>query len=119
MRSQRISRRKFLRVATLTAAGTAVVACQPQTVVVEKERVVKETVVVEKEKVVKETVVVQKEVMVTPLPTPSEEKISFNLDATPLQTACLYGAGVSMGVFLLFGFMAALRNLIYAIFGQR
>jgi hypothetical protein len=56
---------------------------------------------------------------VTPLPTPSEEQPSFNLDTTPLQTACLYGAGISLGIFLLFGFMAALRNLIYAILGRR
>jgi multiple sugar transport system substrate-binding protein len=42
-------------------AGAALAACQPKTVIVEKEveKVVKETVVVEKEKVVKETVVVE------------------------------------------------------------
>ena len=56
---------------------------------------------------------------VTPLPTPVEEEASFSLDTTPLQTACLYGAGISLGVFLLFGFMAALRNLIYALIGRR
>ena len=56
---------------------------------------------------------------VTPLPTPIEEQASFSLDTTPLQTACLYGAGISLGVFLLFGFMAALRNLIYALIGRR
>ena len=84
MRSK-ISRREFLRTAAIAAAGTTLagaVACQPQTVIVEKEKVVKETVevekvvketvVVEKEKVVKETVVVEKEVMVTPVPTPSQ-----------------------------------------------
>jgi hypothetical protein len=54
---------------------------------------------------------------ITPLPTPSEEEASFNLDVIPLQTACLYGAGISLGIFLLFGFMAALRNLIYALLG--
>ncbi|MFN2134031.1 MAG: twin-arginine translocation signal domain-containing protein, partial [Anaerolineae bacterium] len=56
--SNLFSRREFLRTAALGAAGVAVVACQPQTVVV------KETVEVEKqvEKVVKETVVVEKEV---------------------------------------------------------
>jgi peptide/nickel transport system substrate-binding protein len=81
----KVSRREFLRTAAVAAAGTTLagaVACQPQTVVVEKEKVVKETVevekvvketvVVEKEKVVKETVVVEKEVMVTPVPTPSQ-----------------------------------------------
>jgi hypothetical protein len=56
---------------------------------------------------------------ITPLPTPSDESTSFNLDATPLQTACLYGAGISLGIFLVFGLLAALRNLIYAILGQR
>jgi peptide/nickel transport system substrate-binding protein len=54
------TRREFLRTAALGAAGVAVVACQPKTVIV------KETVEVEKqvEKVVKETVVVEKEVEV-------------------------------------------------------
>jgi hypothetical protein len=56
---------------------------------------------------------------ITPLPTPAEETFSLNLDAVPLQTACLYGAGISLGVFLLFGLLAALRNLIYAILGRR
>ncbi len=56
---------------------------------------------------------------ITPLPTPSDETASFSLDVIPLQTACLYGAGISLGIFLLFGFMAALRNLIYALFGRR
>lgn len=55
----------------------------------------------------------------TPLPTPSTDEGGFNLDVTPLQTACLYGIGISLGVFLLFGFMAALRNLIYALLGRR
>jgi peptide/nickel transport system substrate-binding protein len=73
---ERLGRRQFLRLSAMAAAGAAVVACQPQTVVVketvEVEKVVKETVevekevtkvvekevtkVVEKEKVVKETV---------------------------------------------------------------
>ena len=59
-----LTRREFLRTAALGAAGVAVVACQPQTVIV------RETVEVEKEveKVVKETVVVEKEVVVTPTP---------------------------------------------------
>jgi peptide/nickel transport system substrate-binding protein len=65
-----ISRRMFLKVAALTAGGAAVAACQPQTVIVEKERTV------EVEKVVKETVVVEKEKVVTaaaPTPTPAPE----------------------------------------------
>jgi len=56
---------------------------------------------------------------VTPLPTPSEEQINLDFDVTPLQTACLYGAGISLGIFLLFGLLAALRNLVYAILGRR
>ena len=58
--SDQIGRREFLRLSAVTAAGVAVAACQPQTVII------KETVEVEKqvEKVVKETVVVEKEVQV-------------------------------------------------------
>ncbi len=58
MSNEKLSRRQFLRAAAMTAAGAAVVACQPQTVIV------RETVEVEKEveKIVKETVVVEKEV---------------------------------------------------------
>ena len=78
------SRRHFLRLAAASAAGVIAVACQPKTVVVEKEvektvvveKEVEKTVVVEKEveKVVKETVVVEKEVekVVTPTPVPEE-----------------------------------------------
>jgi len=55
-----------------------------------------------------------------PLPTPAgDEGGGFNLDVAPLQTACLYGAGVGLGIFLLFGFMAALRSLIYALISRR
>jgi peptide/nickel transport system substrate-binding protein len=75
---KKVSRRQFLRVGAMTAAGAAVVACAPQTVIVKEtvevevekqvEKVVKETVVVEVEKqvekVVKETVVVEKVVEV-------------------------------------------------------
>ena len=56
---------------------------------------------------------------ITPLPTPSEETASFSLDVAPLQTACLYGVGISLGIFLLFGLLAALRNLVYALLGRR
>jgi multiple sugar transport system substrate-binding protein len=51
-----MSRRNFLRLAGGAAIGTALVACQPQTVVVEKE--VEKTVVVEKEKIVEKEKVV-------------------------------------------------------------
>ena len=80
---KKVSRRHFLRGLGVAAAGAAVAACQPKTVlvetevekevtkVIEVEKVVKETVVVEGtpktvEKVVKETVVVE----VTPTPIP-------------------------------------------------
>jgi len=55
----------------------------------------------------------------TPLPTPVPQGGTFHLDTTPLQTACLYGAGGAFGIFLLFGFLAALRNLVYAVLGRR
>ena len=48
MSRQRMSRRKFLQGALLTAAGTAAAACQPKTIIVteEVEKVIKETVIV-------------------------------------------------------------------------
>ena len=89
MKGSRVSRREFLRWAGLSTAGAALVACQPQTVVVketvevekvvketvEVEKVVKETVQVEVEKVVKETVQVEveKETVVTATPAPLQE----------------------------------------------
>jgi peptide/nickel transport system substrate-binding protein len=80
---EKLNRRDFLRGAAMTAAGAALIACQPQTVIVEKEKVVKETVEVEKvvketvqvevEKVVKETVQVEKVVEVTAAPSEVKE----------------------------------------------
>ncbi len=55
----------------------------------------------------------------TPLPTPAEEGGTLNLDFMPLKTACLYGGGGMLAIFLLFGLIAALRSLIYAIIGRR
>ena len=54
MGQKRLGRRAFLRLSAMTAAGAALVACQPQTVIVkETVEVEKEvTTVVEKEKVV-------------------------------------------------------------------
>jgi multiple sugar transport system substrate-binding protein len=52
------SRRKFLQGLGMAAAGVAVAACQPKTVVVEKE--VTKVVEKEVEKIVKETVIVEK-----------------------------------------------------------
>jgi len=79
--NKRISRREFLYLGAAATAGAALVACQPQTVVVketvevEKEKVVKETVEVEKEKVVKETVVVEKEKVVEKIVTATPEPV--------------------------------------------
>ncbi len=75
---EKLSRRGFLRAASMMTAGVAVVACQPQTVVVketvEVEKIVKETVQVEVQKEVTKVVekevtkVVEKLVEVTPPP---------------------------------------------------
>jgi hypothetical protein len=37
---------------------------------------------------------------------------------SPLQNACLFGAGVMLSVFLLFGFLAALRTFIIGFIHQ-
>jgi peptide/nickel transport system substrate-binding protein len=60
MARHKITRREFLYTGAAAAAGTALAACQPQTIIVETEKEV--TKVVTEEKVVKETVVVEKEV---------------------------------------------------------
>jgi ABC-type glycerol-3-phosphate transport system substrate-binding protein len=57
--AKKITRRNMLRLLGAGAAGAALAACQPKTVLVEVEKVVKETVVVEQEKVIKETVIVE------------------------------------------------------------
>jgi hypothetical protein len=56
MKEQQMSRRQFLKGLTLATSGAALAACQPKTIIVEKE------VTREVEKVVKETVLVEKEV---------------------------------------------------------
>ena len=111
---KRISRRDFLHMSASLAAGAALAACQPKTVIVketvevEKEKVVKETVVVEKEKVVKETVVVEKEVekekVVTPTPDPYTtfygEKLPRDAATYDLQTYKVFGnPGANMTTF--------------------
>jgi peptide/nickel transport system substrate-binding protein len=58
MSENKISRRQFLYTGTAATAGIALAACQPRTVIVEKEKIVKETVQVETEKIVE----VEKEV---------------------------------------------------------
>ncbi len=81
MVNEKLSRRHFLRSAAMTAAGAALVACQPKTVIVketvevqkEVEKVVKETVVVEKEVEKEVTKVVEKVVEVTVAPSEVKE----------------------------------------------
>ncbi|NJN92703.1 MAG: hypothetical protein HC875_00765 [Anaerolineales bacterium] len=72
------------------------------------------------------TVSIEQPIVETPTPRPVEtsapledpdEVTSFiptvsGFSVTPLRDACLYGAGVMLGVFLLFGFLAALRTFI-------
>ena len=81
--SERLSRRNVLRLMGAGIALPVLAACQPQvikeTVVVEKEKVVKETVV--QEKVVKETVVQEKEV--TKVVEKSVEKLVTAVPAPP------------------------------------
>jgi peptide/nickel transport system substrate-binding protein len=69
--ADQISRRQFLRGAAMTAAGAALVACAPQTVIIEKEK----EVTVEVEKQVEVTKVVEKEVEVTKIVEKEVEKI--------------------------------------------
>ncbi|MGC8880411.1 MAG: hypothetical protein ACP5R2_14440 [Anaerolineae bacterium] len=55
----------------------------------------------------------------TPLPTPIPDQVSIDIDPAPFQNACLYGMGAILGLFLVFGLLAAFRNLIYALLGRR
>jgi len=71
--AEKLTRRAFLRATAVTAAGAALIACQPKTVVV------KETVVVEKEKEV--TKIVEKEKEVTKVVEKEVEKV---VTATPV-----------------------------------
>jgi ABC-type glycerol-3-phosphate transport system substrate-binding protein len=97
MKKGKLSRRNFLRMAGGLAAGTALAACQPRTVIVEKEvekvvtqivkETVKETVVVEgTPKVVEKEVtkIVEKVVEVTAAPTPQPEPVTLEFfSSTP------------------------------------
>ena len=69
--AEQISRRAFLRGAAMTAAGAALVACAPQTVIIETEKEVTREV----EKEVEVTKVVEKEVEVTKIVEKEVEKI--------------------------------------------
>ena len=55
----------------------------------------------------------------TPIPTPEEEGGGIHLDTASLKSACLYGVAGMLGLFLLIGAFAALRNLIYALLGRK
>jgi peptide/nickel transport system substrate-binding protein len=89
---KKVSRREFLYMGAATAAGAALVACQPKTVIVketvevekEVEKVVEQTVVVEKEveKVVEKTVVVEKEKVVEKVVTPTALPSAFGENPT-------------------------------------
>ena len=43
----------------------------------------------------------------------------MQLDLAPLKSACLYGTVAMLGLFLLFGVLAALRNVIYSVIGRK
>jgi len=99
---EKLSRRQFFKAAAMSAAGAAIVACQPQTVVV------KETVEVEKEvtKIVAgtpivETVVVEKEVTVetvaTAAPAPAEYAALSDMPPSTSREAPMLAERVSTG----------------------
>ena len=93
--SKELSRRQFLRVLGPAAAGAALVACQPQTIVVKETVVVKEEV----EKIVKETVVVKEEVKVETQVTPTPDAYTTMFgeklprDAAPYDQQIYYAGG--------------------------
>lgn len=79
------------------------------------------------------TIVVEQPVVDTPTPRPietsapledPEETTSFiptvtGFSLSPLRDACLYGAGIMFSVFLLFGFLSALRIFIQGFMDRR
>lgn len=79
------------------------------------------------------TIVVEQPVVDTPTPRPvetsapledPEEVTSFiptvtGFSLSPLRDACLYGAGIMFSVFLLFGFLSALRMFIQGFIDRR
>lgn len=79
------------------------------------------------------TIVVEQPVVDTPTPRPvetsapledPEETTSFiptvtGFSLSPLRDACLYGAGIMFSVFLLFGFLSALRMFIQGFMDRR
>ena len=87
--NDKVSRRRFLRGLGMAAAGATLAACQPQTVIVEKEvQVEKEvTKVVEVEKIVKETVMVEG----TPKTIEKVVKETVVIEVTPTMVPLLSG----------------------------
>ena len=99
MSHKKVSRRQMLKGLGAAVAGTALAACQPKTVIVEKEveKIVKETVMVEGtpkvvEKVVKETVIVEGEGS-NLLAKAADEAIVSAADRPAVRTAASRGHG--------------------------
>jgi hypothetical protein len=79
------------------------------------------------------TIVIEQPVVETPTPRPvetsppledPEEDSSFiptvtGFSVSPLQDACLYGGGIMLSIFLLFGFLSALRMFILGFLDRR
>lgn len=78
------------------------------------------------------TIAIEQPVVDTPTPRPTETPVPLadpdeggslipavtGFSLSPLQDACLFGAGVMLSVFLLFGFLAALRTFIIGFIDQ-
>lgn len=79
------------------------------------------------------TIVIDQPIVDTPTPRPTETPVALvdpgqsnslipsvtGFSMSPLQNACLFGAGIMLSVFLFFGFLAALRTFIIGFVQQR
>lgn len=79
------------------------------------------------------TIVIDQPIVDTPTPRPTETPVALadpgqsnslipsvtGFSVSPLQNACLFGAGIMLSVFLFFGFLAALRTFIIGFVQQR
>lgn len=79
------------------------------------------------------TIVIDQPIVDTPTPRPTETPVALvdpgqsnslipsvtGFSLSPLQNACLFGAGIMLSVFLFFGFLAALRTFIIGLVQQR
>ena len=79
------------------------------------------------------TIVIDQPIVDTPTPRPTETPVALvdpgqsnslipsvtGFSVSPLQNACLFGAGIMLSVFLFFGFLAALRTFIIGFLQQR